>query len=116
MIRLFKKLLSKRFWLFVWQRRLRGWDDSDTWSLDWTVAKFILPRLKRFKELNDGHPNGFTEKSWDETIDKMIFAMEAVALGTWEFHGDNADENRIYWDEVQEGLDLFGKYFMGLWW
>ena len=39
---------SLRFW---WQRGTRGWDDSETWGLDGTLARFILPRLQRFKEV-----------------------------------------------------------------
>ena len=34
-----------------WQRRTRGWDDSDTYSLDITIAKFALPRFKRLREI-----------------------------------------------------------------
>ena len=35
---------------YFWQRRTRGWDDSDLYSLDYTIAKFVLPRLKVFAE------------------------------------------------------------------
>ena len=34
------------------QRRTRGWDDSDTWALDMTMAELMLPRFKRFRELH----------------------------------------------------------------
>jgi hypothetical protein len=55
---------------------MKGFSDSDTYSLDVTITKFVLPRLKRFKELHCGFPNGFTMETWDETIDKMINAFE----------------------------------------
>jgi len=58
------------------QRIMKGFSDSDTYSLDVTITKFVLPRLKRFKELHCGFPNGFTMETWDETIDKMINAFE----------------------------------------
>lgn len=108
--------LTKRYWRHWWQRRVRGWDNSDTWSLDWTMAKFILPRLKLFKEVNNGHPSELTEEEWDATIDKMIFAMAAVADGSWNYHDEDIEETRAHWDKVQEGLELFGKYFRDLWW
>lgn len=113
------EFLTTRYWKHWWQRRVRGWDSSDTWSLDWTMAKFILPRLKLFKEVNNGTPYGFTEESWDETLDKMIFAMEVVANGVWvlsDYEPRDVEEDKIYWEKVQTGLDLFGKYFLHLWW
>lgn len=80
------------------------------------MAKFILPRLKRFKEVNIGCPGDFTEESWNEIIDKMIFAMQLLADGHWNYDCDNADKEKADWDKVQEGLHLFGKYFQHLWW
>ena len=110
MIRWFKEKLSKRSFKFWWQRRTRGWDDSDTWALDGIIAKFVLPRLRRFKEINFGYPNIFTEESWDEAIDDMIYALEICER---ELVGvvDDAD-----FDRVERGLELFGKYFRALWW
>ena len=35
---------------FTKQRLERGFDDSETWNLDLTIAKFVLPRLESFKE------------------------------------------------------------------
>ena len=29
---------------------------KETWRLDVTLAKYIIPRLKKFKELNNGYP------------------------------------------------------------
>jgi hypothetical protein len=49
------------FW-FRLRRRLRHvwqwlwWSDRQLWSLDVTVAGFALPRLRRFREVNAGHP------------------------------------------------------------
>src|SRR5579872_6264961 len=34
----------------------RGFDDEQLWSLDWTIAKFVAPRLKRLKVMKMGHP------------------------------------------------------------
>ena len=110
------EFLTKRYWRHWWQRRVRGWDDSDTWSLDWTMAKFILPRLKLFKKVNNGHPGNLTEESWDEMIDKMIFAMQLLADGRWDYDSDDIEKSRADWDKVQEGLNLFGEYFQHLWW
>ena len=98
-----------------WQRRTRGWDDSDTWSLDYTTAKFLLPRLKRFKELNNGYPDVFAcGEDWDIAIDKMIFAMEyCIKLGGSTDLSSYNNDNRV---KALEGFELFGKHFMSLWW
>lgn len=95
-----------RFW---WQRRTRGWDDSETWNLDVTVAEFVLPRLRRFKEVAITLPLEMSEAEWAEELDCMIAAFEFVA----------SDSNFTFtpWDEsVQRGLELFGKRFIHLWW
>ena len=49
------------YWFF-WQRITRGFNDSETWNLDYTIAKLVLPRLKRFKELTNGIPGDFSIK------------------------------------------------------
>ena len=100
-----------------WQRKTRGWDDSETWSLDVTIAKFVLPRLKRFKELNMGYPdnNQFgmprTKKEWDDILDEIIFAMEFMSSDE-RFDCEDTET----WERVQKGLSLFGDWFTHLWW
>lgn len=106
-----RKRLIKRSIKFFFQRLTRGWDDSDTWSLDYSLAKLIAPRLKRFKEVTGGHPGDMTEQEWNNTLDKMIAAFEF--LGSEE-RWSNTDKNK--WNEVQEGIDLFAKHYVGLWW
>ena len=36
--------------IFKKQRLERGFDETELWNLDTTILKFILPRLKAFKE------------------------------------------------------------------
>jgi len=75
---------------FFWQRLTRGWDESETWSLDYTVARFIIPRLKFFRDNLHGHPDRtpsgkpLTFEGWQEIIDKMIFSFEHIADESWE--------------------------------
>jgi len=89
----------------------RGFDDSETWSLTDTICHFILPRLKRFKEVNASTPAKLTMDEWNAIIDKMLLAFE---LTTRE------EGSRIWNDkeskQIEEGLDLFRKWFMALWW
>jgi hypothetical protein len=97
-----------RYW---WQRRTRGWDDSVTWSLDAEIARFVAPRLKRFKELNNGHPCDMTAEQWDEIIDKIIWTMEFCGS---EESCCNPDTS--LYERADEGLKLFGQWFRHLWW
>lgn len=96
---------------FFWQRLTRGWDDSETWSLDGPLAKLIAPRLRRFTELRGGHPSSMTEEEWATILDKMVTSFEWYA--SEDRYGPNEFENI---KKHQEGIDLFAKYYAGLWW
>jgi hypothetical protein len=103
----------KRSLKYFYQRLTRGWDDSDTWSLDVTIAKFALPRLKRLKEIQHGHPSDFTEQDWDKALDEMIWAMEYITK-QWDL-----DLSMEQWQDNEKrcsaGCILFGMYFRALW-
>ena len=114
---------------------------SDLWNLDITIAKFVLPRLKKFKKENIGYPGRKemdTPEKWDEVLDKMILAFEYVI--SWDdWWLDDPKYNYIraeskYDDEyvtkirnsylaedkrrqvaIGEGLELFAKWFRDLW-
>lgn len=112
MFRFVKKMIRRRREAcFLWQKITRGWTDKETWSLDYSLAQYIAPRLKRFKELNNGFPYGLSSEEWDGILDKMIFAFEF--LGSEERWDNN---NKDEWKDVQEGIDLFAKYYFDLWW
>lgn len=101
------------------QRLEHGFDESETWSLDSTISKFIAPRLKMFKECTQGYPSSFKSlQDWEKVLDKMILAFD--------YHNDESlgEEEGLSTKEVMEkrvkvigeGLDLFAKYFCHLWW
>lgn len=103
---------DKRELKFIEQRKEQGFDDSETWSLTDTICHFIIPRLKRFKIVNDGSPARISSlNEWHIIIDKIILSLELVSR-------DNG--NRIWTDteyqQINEGLDLFREYFLDLWW
>lgn len=100
----------KRSLRFFWQRKTRGFDDGETWSLDYSLAKLIHPRLVRFKlcYLNTCE----TDKEYQDKLDKMIEAFRFLeSEERW-----SCSPNKAKWQEVQEGLDLFAKHYTGLWW
>lgn len=104
--------LLKRKIKFIYQKLTRGWSDDETWSLDYSLAKLIAPRLKRFKQIICGHPHNMEEKEWHQDLDKMIAAFEFLGSeDRWSF---DLDQKKML--EVQEGIDLFAKHYVGLWW
>lgn len=113
-------------------------NSKETWSLDVNLAKYIIPRLKKF----NGYPGigeMNTPEKWDEALDKMIQAFEYV-IDLDEYwiddpkydytdimFGDNKElyesviENKRTEDvrrlvAINDGLQLFAKYYMNLWW
>jgi hypothetical protein len=145
------------------QNITRGWNDSDCWNLQTTTSNFIIPRLKRLKEIVHGYPSMLIDneednyddgmKKWKEILDKIIYAFEVVSkdydhisikdaggklefipcddrpeystleyIGTEEqkkLHNQYVNEyHKAIEDErikVQEGLQLFAKYYECLW-
>ncbi len=106
---------------FFWQRRIRGFDDSELWSLDNSLAEYILPRLIAFKEYNThGCASEFFDEDnkedecmkWKEVVDKMIFAFKHA---TNDYYIADIEENKKADEKAQEGFELFGKYYADLW-
>jgi hypothetical protein len=108
---------DKRYKEHLAALKKNGFSHAETWSLDSVISEFVLPRLKCFKQVNNGVPCGFTEEKWNEIIDKMIFAFE------WNLAYEN-DENldldkklqKANWKKYNEGMKLFSKHFRNLWW
>lgn len=114
---------------------------SDLWNLDITIANFVLPRLKKFKEEDDGCPEREemdTPEKWDEALDKMILAFEyVISWDDWWLGNPKYDylsakskyddeyatqirnsyltENKRREAGIKEGLELFAKWFRYLW-
>lgn len=111
---------DKRYNRAVNQLKNKGFSLTETWNLNVVIAKFILPRLICFREENRGYPSFLeTPERWDEILDKMIFAFD------WFMDHENLIEkyNRLsekeqtkLWKQYEEGMQLFAKHFMELWW
>lgn len=131
--RLAKPLLTtpkdERYKKYVKQIKTRGFADDELWNLDRTIAEFILPRLVEFAK-NGGsvpfelYPIGYTNSlgtkkqvrierevaaKWEKILNKMIRSFELY--NNEKFYS----LDRAKYGIIQEGLDLFSKYFMNLW-
>lgn len=94
-----------------------GFEPCESWNLNITIAHFIYPRLKKFRQDANCFPIGTKNiDEWYDIIDKMLLAFALI------IDQDNNEEftNSFYSDkqinEIKEGLELFAKYFNDLWW
>lgn len=104
-----------------------GFRYEDSWNLDHAIACFILPRLVQFRDINCTIPNEFLTygedgepifneendklaiKKWRKTLNKMIYAFYLII--TDDFIKPESEE----WEVIEEGLDLFRKFYHSLW-
>lgn len=86
-------------------------DDNETWSLDQTIAKFILPRLKRYRDINFSPPLGLTDDEWNDILNRMIVSF-GIAADDSRYSKMNKDELKIF----EDGFEQFHKYFKELYW
>lgn len=91
---------------FKKQRLERGFDESETWSLDYTIARFIAPRLRAFLDIYKAVI--VDDRNMVPVIERALKAFERLAQDTVVF-GDECEE-------IDEALVEFAKIFRGLWW
>jgi hypothetical protein len=90
-------------------KRLRyGTGCCDVCNLDYYLAKKILPALIFFKERVNSHPGEMTFEEWKIILDKMIFSFTSKINGDSTF---DIEKNK----EINEGFEMFGKYYSHLW-
>jgi hypothetical protein len=98
------------------QRFEHGFDDTETWHMDRTMALFIIPRLKRFLEVNNGIPNGETEESYDDKIRFIISAFENYYVSDKYFNSVDIEERKKLTDDVRQAVEYLSKLWFELWW
>jgi hypothetical protein len=96
------------------QREQNGFDDTETWHLDKTVALFLLPRLKRYIQVNNGFPNGETEESFNEKLNYIIKSFE-------EYYQDENVEVSLELEKerlinARKAVAILGELWFDLWW
>lgn len=99
-----------RFWRHRWQWVTCGFSDGDIWDMSGTAAHWLLPRLRRFRAVNKGHPPNMTPESWDHALADMIYALEIC-----ERERDGVVEDAD-WELVQKGLLELGHHWRDMWW
>ena len=116
-------------------------DPWDTWSMDHTLALIIVPMLKQLK--NESHSAGYVDDEdvpsniraanakprddvwdldefhfdrWHWLMDELIWTFESI-LDKWKFFDNEEDPETVqeHFNRQNNGLRLFGKYYLTLW-
>jgi hypothetical protein len=106
---------DKRYAKNVKQLKEWGFSDTETWSLYSPIAQFILPRLKRFKQIVRSYPAGLTPEKWDAMLGEMIFALDWSLTSDEKSMKMTPEESTANWKRYEVGMELFAKWFRDLW-
>ena len=96
----------QRYIEFKTQYEKYGFDDTVTWSLDYCLAKWLVPRLERFVEI---------ASDAIKISDEMFEIYQEMIDGFKLILGDNdlGDEQR---KKVNKSFELLSKHYDSLWW
>lgn len=86
----------------------KGFDSSETWSLDMSIAAFIVPRLEYKIQNTCTYPPSLEYKEWIEILKQIKAAFEIIS---------NSCDWGCYEEEsttVYLGLGLFYNYYLSL--
>ena len=90
-----------------------GFDTSETWNLDYSLAKWLYSRLIHFKANAQGYPsNGITYEEWLDVIQEIIDGIEFYLLAEDNFAIDTYEEAS---NRYKHSLELITKYIDNLW-
>jgi hypothetical protein len=81
----------------------------ELWNLDFTLARFILPRLAAFRSEKVGYPTDIEPEQYEQDLDMMIAAFKLILKDDI-----GMGEDEMY--TIETGLALFAKHFRSLWW
>jgi len=101
--------------MYKQQRFENGFDDTETWHLDCTFALFMIPRLKRFIEVNNGVPNGETEESYNDKINFIIKAFESYYASDKYYKAEDEEREQLV-KNVKVAVEHLSKLWFELWW
>lgn len=107
---------------YLWQRKTRGFDDTEVWNLDYSISEFVYPRLKEFIRVKKEHdffqPASIDDyKDWITKLEKMLKAFELIKKDSeWLNVNPTPEESAARDKEIHEGLQLFAQYVGHLYW
>jgi hypothetical protein len=99
---------------FKKQREENGFDDTETWHLDKTLALFLIPRLERFIQVNNGFPNGETEESFNEKLNFILKSFQQYYYDKNEEVSLELEKERV--SNLKKAAAILGEIWFDLWW
>ena len=84
--------------------------DEEIWNLNKTIANFIIPRLKAYKEKTYTYPPEFkSEKQWGKVLTKIIEGFELYPSDEENYKKINKNIKK-----QKKNLQLFADHFSNL--
>ena len=99
---------------FKKQREENGFDDTETWHLDKTLALFLIPRLERFIQVNNGYPGGETEESFNEKLNFILKSFKEYYNGENDEVSLELEKERLI--NANKAVAILGEIWFDLWW
>ena len=96
------------------QREKQGFDDTETWHLDRTLALFLIPRLERFIQVNNGFPTSETEESYDEKLNFILNSFKEYYFNENEEVSLEIEKERL--SNAKKAAIILGELWFDLWW
>ena len=132
---------TRYFFRKLYQKVRYGFPLYECWDFKSAHSSWALPRLKYFRANLSGHPSGLTLEEWEQILDKMVWSFEHHDDDIRPIYSDDYDHRyamsksdkfttyrplnetgTVDWSpledhskRVQEGLELFAKYYQNLW-
>lgn len=102
-----------------WQKQREEWgfDERETWSLDYAFALWLYERLKVYNQINiidtSFHKIKYKEEtlSFQDCIDRMIEGLKIRIIDEFNW---NLDADQI--EKVEDAMQLFALCYHYLWW
>lgn len=98
------------------QREECGFDERETWSLDYTFRLWFYQRLKMYNEINciDSNHHKFKFKEEEYTLQECIdYILEAFELS---FKNDDWNYKKEMSEKVYNAYKIIGIIMPYLWW
>ncbi len=100
------------------QRGRRGYADRDLWSLDWYLSDWMPKALRQLKKHHMGYPGmegANTDSEWKAILEKMAIGFEASNKQNEMVIPPTSKTYKKLQKQIDEGLNLFVKWYGSLW-
>ena len=98
---------DKRYKKYEIDYKQRGFDDSVTWSLDYSLIKWLTPRLHRFLEISEDF---IDDPKLHKDIRKILKGFDLALSDNF----DDFDKKQV--KQVDKAFKLLAKNYKKLWW